>query len=183
MVCSINTQPVHKDFPYAFLDTPDAEAISLLIDIPGRWGRMPPLCRAVVVEAGRALKNAGLLKNERNIAAKGENVGLIGATRRGSLSTDLNFSATFSQKTSLASPALFGYTLPNIALAEAASHYGLTGPVYAVFDSNNPLDTAKQEAKRLLQMQQDISLILACEFDHFVHNGQMQLIVTFTTVN
>lgn len=184
-MCTINTQQVHKDFPYVFLDTPDAETIALLVDIPGRWGRMPPLCRGVVVETGRILKDAGLLENGRNLTAKGKNVGLIGGSRKGSLSTDLNFAATLSQNPKLASPALFGYTLPNIALAEAASHFGLVGPVYAVFDANNPLDTARQEAKRLLQMQKDLSLMLACEFDHFDHfdhDGQMKLFLTFTTV-
>jgi len=143
---------------------------------------MPPLCRAVVVEAGRALKDAGLLENGRNLAAKGKNVGLIGGSRKGSLSTDLNFAATLSQNANLASPALFGYTLPNIPLAEAAVHYGLVGPVYAVFDSNNPLDAARQEAKRLQQMQKDLCLMLACEFDHFDHDGQVKLFATFTTV-
>ncbi|MEA3547563.1 MAG: hypothetical protein U9R66_07855 [Thermodesulfobacteriota bacterium] len=182
MVWSINTQLVHKKNSYAFLSTPDAETLALLGDIPRQWGRMPPLSRAVVVEAGRVLNDAGLLENGRNLAAKGENVGLIGGSRKGSLSTDLNFAATFSLNPKFASPVLFSYTLANIPLAEAAGHYGLVGPVYAVFDSDNPLDAARQEAKRLLQMQKNISLMLACEFDHFDHDGQMKLLVTFTSV-
>ena len=180
---SIDTSANLHNFSYAFLDTPDADTQSLLADIPRQWGRMPPLSRAVVVEAGRVLKDAGLLENGRNLAAKGENVGLIGGSRKGSLSTDLNFAATFSKNPKFASPVLFSYTLPNIPLAEAAGHYGLVGPVYAVFDSDNPLDAARQEAKRLLHMQKDISLMLACEFDHRDHDGQMKLFVTFTTVN
>lgn len=178
----MNTEQNHNNLSYAFLRTPDAETAALLGEIPGRWGRMPPLCRAVVVEAGRALKDAGLLENGRNMAAKGKNVGLIGGSRKGSLSTDLDFAATLSQNPKFASPALFGYTLPNIPLAEAAGHYGLVGPVYAVFDSNNPFDAARQEAKRLLQMQKDLSLMLACEFDYLDHDGQMKLFATFTTV-
>jgi 3-oxoacyl-(acyl-carrier-protein) synthase len=182
MECSINTQLAHKKFAYAFLSTPDVETKAVLGDTLGRWGRMPPLSRAVVVEAGRVLRDAGLLKNGRNLVIAGENVGLIGGSRKGSLSTDLNFAATFSQNPKLASPVLFSYTLPNIPLAEAAGHYGLVGPVYAIFDSDNPLDGARQEAKRLLQMQKNLSLMLACEFDHFDHDGQMKLCVTFTTV-
>lgn len=182
MVSSINTQPDHNFFSYAFLNIPDGETIAVLGGTPSRWGRMPPLCRAVVVEAGRVLKETGLLKNGRNLAATGQIVGLIGGSRNGSLSTDQDFVDTLSQNTNFASPALFGYTLPNISLAEAAGYYGLVGPVYAVFDSNNPLEAAKQEAKRLLQMQKDLALMLACEFDHFDFDGQGKLLVTFTTV-
>lgn len=182
MTYSLDTRADSYNLSYAFLDTPDADTIALLGDIPRQWGRMPPLSRAVVVETGRVLKDAGLLENGRNLAAKGENVGLIGGSRKGSLSTDLNFAATFSLNPKLASPVLFSYTLPNIPLAEAAGHYGLVGPVYAVFDSDNPLDAARQEAKRLLRMQKNISVMLACEFDHLDHGGQVKLLATFTVI-
>ncbi|MEN8140731.1 MAG: beta-ketoacyl synthase N-terminal-like domain-containing protein [Thermodesulfobacteriota bacterium] len=176
------SQQEGKKFSYAFQDSPEPETIAVLGQVPGRWGRMPPLCRAVVVEAGRALRDAGLVAEKRSLAAKGKNVGLIGASRRGSLTTDLDFSATMASKPALASPALFGYTLANIALAEAASHFGLIGPVYAVFAKENPLALAEQEAERLLATDKNLSLMLACEFDHFDHDGQMKLFVTFTTV-
>jgi len=66
----------------------------------------------------------------------------------------------------LASPALFGYTLPNIPLAEAAGQFGLTGPVYAFFDIIHPLEKAKLEARQLLTYHPELSFMLACEFDH-----------------
>ena len=176
-------QTVKRVFDYAFQQIPDAETTAILGDIPDRWGRMPPLSRAVVVEAGRVLKNSALLKSGRRLTETGKNVGLIGGTRKGSLATDMEFAATLTRGPGLASPALFGYTLPNIPLAEAANHYGLDGPVYAIFDSENPLGMAVQEAKRLLCMQKNLSLMLACEFDNFDHGCQgKQLSVTFTLV-
>lgn len=181
MTCSIDTSADPYNFSYAFLDTPDADTKALLGSIPGRWGRMPPLSRAVIVEVGRILKDAGFLENGRNLAYQGKNVGLIGGTRKGSLVTDLDFAATFSQNSKFTSPALFGYTLPNIALAEAAGHYGLVGPVYAVFEANTPLDVARKEAKRLLLMQKGLSFMLACEFDCLDHHdGQAKLFVTLS---
>ena len=176
-------QTTKRLFDYAFQQIPDAETMAVLGDIPGRWGRMPPLSRAVVVEAGRVLKNSALLKSGRSLSEAGITAGLIGGTSKGSFAADMNFAATLTRGPKLASPTIFGYTLPNIPLAEAANHYGLRGPVYAVFDSDNPLDIAVQEAKRLLCMQKDLSLMLACEFDHFDHGGQgEQLSVIFTLV-
>lgn len=170
-------------FDYAFQQIPDPETMAVLSDIPDRWGRMPPLSRAVVVEAGRVLKNSALFKSGRRLTESGITAGLIGGTREGSLATDMKFAATLTRGPGLASPALFGYTLPNIPLSEAANHYGLRGPVYAIFDSENPLGMAVQEAKRLLCMQKDLSLMLACEFDNFDHGGQgEQLSVIFTLV-
>jgi hypothetical protein len=180
---STSQQTVKRVFDYAFQQIPDAETAAILGDIPDRWGRMPPLSRAVVVEAGRVLKNRALLKSGRRLTEAGITAGLIGGTRKGSLATDMEFAATLTRGPDLASPALFGYTLPNIPLAEAANHYGLRGPVYAIFDSENPLSMAVQEAKRLLYIQKDLSLMLACEFDNFDHGGQgEQLSVIFTLV-
>ena len=176
-------QTTKRLFDYAFQQIPDAETMAVLGDIPGRWGRMPPLSRAVVVEAGRVLKNSALLKSGRSLAEAGITAGLIGGTSKGSFAADMDFAATLTRGPKLASPTIFGYTLPNIPLAEAANHYGLRGPVYAVFDSDNPLDIAVQEAKRLLCMQKHLSLMLACKFDDFDHGDQnKQLSVTFTLV-
>ncbi len=158
------------DYSYAFQDIPDAETIALIEQLPDRWGRMPPLCRAVLVETGRFLQVHGLIASGRLLNRKGLNVGLIGVTGSGSMATDLAFAATLSHGVHQASPALFGYTLANIPLAEAANHFGLTGPVYAIMESTaNPLQTAVAEGKRLVRMQEDISFMLACTFDHTHH--------------
>lgn len=160
-------QPSSPDYAYAFQDKPDAETIALIEQLPDRWGRMPPLCRATLVETGRFLQQHGIIAAGRLLNRQGLNVGLIGITSSGSLATDLAFAATLSQGLNQASPALFGYTLANIPLAETANHFGLTGPVYAIIESSaNPLQTAILEGKRLLGTQEGISFMLACTFDH-----------------
>lgn len=144
-----------------------ADLAVLVGQVPARWGRMTPLSRLVIVETGRLLRAHGLLEQGTRCSDKGRTIGLIGATRRGSLYTDQAFIVTMAEGAGLASPALFGYTLANIPLAEAASQYGLIGPVYALFDEDNPLLSAEREAKRLLSQHQKISAMLACEFDHY----------------
>lgn len=121
--------------PFAYLaqDEPGPETLAVLGVLPKRWGRMDRISRLAVVEVGRCLRAAGLLGAEPGRLAVTGAGGLIGAGRFGSLATDLAFAATMAGGLQLASPTLFSYTLPNIALAEAASHYGLTGPVYSLF--------------------------------------------------
>ncbi|MDZ7642321.1 MAG: hypothetical protein U5J62_09905 [Desulfurivibrio sp.] len=112
------------------------------------------------------LTAAGLLSGGRSLYALGKNAGLIGATTTGSLGVDLDFASTLAAGFYLASPALFGYTLPNIALSEAASHYGLVGPVYAIFpDQQTPLTVAVVEAERWLACRPELDLIIAGAFD------------------
>ena len=158
---------IQPDYSYAFEDTADARTISLLEELPQRWGRMPPLCRALLVETGRFLQAHGITAAGRLLNRRGLNVGLVGVTSSGSMATDLLFAATMRHGVHEASPALFGYTLANIPLAETANHFGLTGPVYALMDAAaGPLRTAVLEGRRLLKTQDSISFMLACAFDH-----------------
>jgi hypothetical protein len=171
-------------YRYAFAEMPGEEVTPFLAEIPARWGRMPPLSRALVVEAGRVLVGGGLLGKGQKFHALGQKVGLIGATSTGSLTTDLDFAASLRPGLQLASPALFGYTLPNIPLSEAASHYGLTGPVYAIFAEELLLTAATEEARRWLAQQPDLALMLACAFDsHPGPNSAVSLSITFTVVS
>ncbi len=134
--------------------------------LPGRWGRMDTFSRITVIEVGKALEKAGLLEQKRGKVAVGKIVGLIGGTRRGSLETDLEFAEGFKQGPEFTSPILFGYTLPNIALAEAASLYGLRGPVYAVFDHQDPEAAAEDTAKSYLAGMEWIDAMAAGPMDH-----------------
>lgn len=165
-------------YGYAFQEQASVEVADIMGSIPGRWGRMPPLCRTMIVEVGRLLQAEGIIAAGERCDQKQFQVGLIGGTRRGSLHTDLAFCKTMKDGVGLASPALFGYTLANIPLAEAASHYGLIGPVYALFDTVAPLEAARSEARTLLQCTKDLSLMLACEFDHYQEaaNGEVLLV-------
>lgn len=149
-------------------DNPGEETAELLGTIPGRWGRMPVLSRLVLVETGRVLRRCGLLQDGNRQCDRGLNVGLVGASRRGSLHTDLAFQESMASGPALASPALFGYTLPNTPLAEAAVQFGLSGPVYAVFDdSTDIMAAAEKEAACLLEQMEEVDFMLACAFDHY----------------
>ncbi|HET98212.1 MAG TPA: hypothetical protein ENN98_05905 [Desulfurivibrio alkaliphilus] len=177
--------PDSRDYyRYAFCETASPEVTRLLAATPSRWGRMPPLSRALVVEAGRVLVENGLLAPGEKFSDQGKRVGLIGGTTTGSLATDLEFAATLLTGPNLASPALFGYTLPNIPLSEAANHFGLIGPVYAIFAPESPLVAAEEEAGRWLVSQPELTLMLACAFDSRPMPGQAgQLAITFTIVS
>jgi len=154
-------------YSWAFDDQADDDSVAVLGTVPGRWGRMTPLCRLLLVKIGLLLQEKYILKKGQKCSDLGLQVGLVGGTKKGSLHTDKAFIRTMENGLGLASPALFGYTLPNIPLAEAASQFGLVGPVYALLEVRNPLDSAISEAKRLLLSQKELSFMLACEFDHY----------------
>lgn len=155
-----------QSYTYAYNDQVDEKVIPLIGEIPKRWGRMDPLSRILIVEVGRLLIDRGVIKSGQKCSEVEMTVGLVGATRRGCLQTDYDFLATMEDGAGLASPALFGYTLPNIPLAEAAGQFGLTGPVYAIFETVDPLEKAEREARQLLSYHPELSFMLACEFDH-----------------
>lgn len=156
-----------QSYKYAYNDQVDRDVLPLIGAPPKRWGRMTTLSRILIVEVGRLLIERGLIRSGQRCSDTDLTVGLVGATRRGCLQTDYDFLATMNDGAGLASPALFGYTLPNIPLAEAAGQFGLTGPVYAIFDTVRPLEKAKLEAKQLLSYHLELSFMLACEFDDF----------------
>ncbi len=179
----MNTRTVQHDlFKYAFQDVPDQQTVNLLGETPTRWGRMPVLSRILVVETGRFLRKNQLIDNIRSLSETGNNVGLIGGTARGSLTVDLAFANTLKQGAELASPALFGYTLANTPLAEAANHYGLIGPVFAIIDNDNPLQNAVAECRRFLNDSEKIDYMLACCFDDSCPDSDKQLQLTFSLI-
>ena len=141
------------------------EVLAIIGSVPRRWGRMDLLSRMAVVAVGRALCDSGLLDRRTNKVRSADIVGLIAATRWGSLITDLAFCETMGQGPELASPTVFSYTLPNIALAEAAGHFGLTGPVYSIFAEHDLMEKAKQEAMLWLSNQPEISAMVAGRLD------------------
>ena len=176
------TEDIQKEL--LFVDQPDDQVKEILGVIPSRWGRMSALSRLLLVETGRVLRAEKNIEPGQRLTDLGKKVGLIGATRRGSLYTDEAFIRSMECGQGLASPALFGYTLPNIPLAETAVAFGLIGPVYAVFDVEDPLKSAEKEARNFLRMQSDLDYMLACEFDHYQPKGQQEeFTVTLTVVD
>ena len=134
------------------------EEIKIIGTLPDRWLRMDTMSQRAILEVGRALHDAGIS------SFSPECCGLIGGSKYGSLATDLAFAQSFKDGALFASPALFGYTLANISLAEAASKYNITGPVFCVLD-NEPLPAAKKEAARWLQFMPKNSFIIYGELD------------------
>ncbi len=124
------------------------EVTELLGEVPKRWGRMDLASRVTLVAV------AGFLKAEGILPAAGD-IGLVLATGDGCLATDLAFSRALAVDG--VSPMLFGYTLANIPLAEAASHCGLTGPVYAVYGDR---DAARAQAAGWLAPSGPASMML-----------------------
>ena len=136
----------------------------LLKVVPERWGRMDPLSQAALLQVGRLLGEADLL-NEDNRVPADQHIGLIVGTRYGCLATDIAYSETLALGPQFAGPALFGYTLPNIPLAETAVHYKLTGPVFSLF-ADQPMGEALSTAQEwLADSSSPCSTIIAGELD------------------
>ncbi|MBU0483416.1 MAG: hypothetical protein KKB30_02745 [Proteobacteria bacterium] len=151
-------------YDYINQDLPGDDILAVLGELPKRWGRMDRISRLAVVEVGRVLLAGGLLTRDADLASCRGRGGLIGMTRRGSLATDLAYADTLKQGPEMASPTLFSYTLPNIALAEAASHYALTGPVYSVF-ADDPGAGGEGEARRWLKDDSSLDFMIVGELD------------------
>ena len=149
-------------------DQPEAHILPIIGTIPKRWGRMDQASRIAIVEVGFLLAKAKLL-NDKNLLLPEIKAGLIVGTRRGSLFTDLKFCQGLIEDPDTASPLLFSYTLPNIPLADAASHYQIKGPVYSMY-SAAPFKTASEEGRRWLEHDASISLIIAGELDFYPNN-------------
>jgi len=117
---SLHTKPIIKlDLTKSIIN--DLE--HLLPVKPKRWGRMDTLSKFLMLGCAKLLKIATPeLKQE---------VGLLCATTYGSISTDIEYAKTISLDIKDASPILFGYTLPNISLSEAAAFFKFKGSVYA----------------------------------------------------
>jgi 3-oxoacyl-(acyl-carrier-protein) synthase len=99
-------------------------------NLPIRYRRFDDYCRAGCAAIALALQDAGL--------DRGQNprpIGVIASTRYGCFETDVEFWATAAKAEGLfASPSLFAYTLPGIAISEAAVHFRLSGPTFTVGD-------------------------------------------------
>ncbi len=169
-------------YKLALADAPDSSLELLLGEIPARWGRMSVLSRLVLLETANVLQAENLLEAGQKASDIDMSIGLIGASKRGSLQTDLSYIETMKSEGGLVSPALFGYTLPNIPLAEAAVAFGLTGPVYAIFNNESPLETAEKEARSFLELESDLDCMLACEFDQYENDGQQYQYINITVV-
>lgn len=97
---------------------------------PVGYRRFDRYCRVGCAAIALALKDVGMDRPEGT-----RPIGIIASTRYGCMETDLEFYATAREGKGLyASPSLFAFTLPGIAVSEAAIHFRLTGPAFTVGD-------------------------------------------------
>jgi 3-oxoacyl-[acyl-carrier-protein] synthase II len=97
---------------------------------PVRYRRFDSYCQVGCAAIALALKDAGMDRAERT-----RPIGIIASTRYGGIETDVEFYATAREGEGIyASPSLFAFTLPGIAISEAAIHFRLTGPTFTVGD-------------------------------------------------
>lgn len=149
----------------------DHAARSLLGNLPERWGRMDLMSRAALIETGRVLGEEELLAGHPPQLKNGWTGGLIVGTSHGSLAVDMEYASTVKDGPGMASPHLFGYTLPNIPLAEAAIQYGLTGPVFCTV-SSNPYEGALQIARQWLHDMPDKQKIMVAGVLDVIRSGK-----------
>jgi 3-oxoacyl-[acyl-carrier-protein] synthase II len=97
---------------------------------PIRYRRFDSYCQAACAAIALALRDARLEHAEGP-----RPIGIIASTRYGCVETDLGFQASALEADGLyASPGLFAFSLPGIAISEAAIHFRLTGPTFTVGD-------------------------------------------------
>lgn len=97
---------------------------------PVRYRRFDSYCQAACAAIALALRDARL-----EHAESPRPIGIIASTRYGCVETDLAFQASAREADGLyASPGLFAFSLPGIAISEAAIHFRLTGPTFTVGD-------------------------------------------------
>jgi len=100
-------------------------------EISPRFGRLDEYSKLGLAAITFALKDAGQDQWDEKRPA-----GIIVSSIYGCLATDMEyFEGVIANGGSLASPNLFACTLPNIFLGEAAIRFGLTGPGFAVNES------------------------------------------------
>jgi len=143
---------------------------------------MDLISRAALVGIGAALRRESLLPDHEHRLNSSITAGLIVGSRRGSLVTDLDYARSLAAGPAFASPALFSYTLPNIGLAEAAIHYGLTGPVFSILSEDPFTDAGKTALQWLASAKGEIDLIVAGELDNIPAGDTSEVISRFTVV-
>ncbi len=130
---------------------PDLE--EYIHELPGRFGRFDVYTKICFAAAVLALKDADMLTHG---GERKKNIGVIVGSSTGVYDDDLAFyESTRESKGEFASPNLFSYTLPNVALGEIAVFFKFSGPTFCVGnDHENPGLAAIPAALSLLAAKQ-----------------------------
>lgn len=125
-------------------------------DPDNRFGRLDDFSRLGLAAMTMALRDAGL-----ETFPEKRPMGIVAATQRGCLATDMDYYATvLADQGQWPSPHLFTYTLPTCVLGEAALRFGLTGPTYVVHD-DHPFSLACIQAALLDLADGEADVMLA----------------------
>ncbi|RPH50385.1 MAG: hypothetical protein EHM85_10670 [Desulfobacteraceae bacterium] len=90
------------------------------------FSRFDAISKTTCFCAALALKDAGIYYS----AGQKQDIGIFGANESGCLESNINYFKDYIESGRiLARGNLFIYTLPSIPLAEAAIHFGLSGPL------------------------------------------------------
>ena len=164
------------------------------------FGRFDEVSRMTCYACALALRDAGMAYSQDGKLE----IGLIGASSRGSLAANQAFFKDYAESGRiLARGNLFVYTLPSAPLGEAAIHFGFQGPLFAFISPIAPfaegLEIARDlvasgDAPAILVVQAETDCALAAvvspdsgaSFSHLAklsadHPVLSQLIATFST--
>lgn len=94
------------------------------------FSRFNTISKTTCFCAALALKDAGISYS----AGQKKDIGIFGVNESGCLESNINYFRDYTESGRiLARGNLFIYTLPSIPLAEAAIHFGLSGPLLHMF--------------------------------------------------
>lgn len=133
------------------------ELLEYIAELPSRFGRFDLYTKVCFGAAVLALKDANLLQREGR-----KNIGIVVGSSSAVYDNDLAFyESTREAKGAFASPNLFSYTLPNVALGEIAVFFKFIGPTFCVGnDPANPGSDLMPTALSLLKAEQCNSVLV-----------------------
>lgn len=112
---------------FSQLELPALRRKDIFLEPDLRFGRLDPFSKIGLSAITLALRDA-----EMEVWEQKRDIGLIAATRSGSLSADREYFQTVLAPDEPASPQLFAYTLSTCFLGEASIRFGLTGIAAAI---------------------------------------------------
>jgi hypothetical protein len=120
----------------------------LFARMPKGIGRFDAASKRTYCAVALALDDAGL----GDPRALREEMGIVGACRDGSLSSNVKYYKDYvACGRKLARGSLFIYTLPTSSLAESAIHFGLTGPLLYAMCPDRPLAAVLETAAGMIR--------------------------------
>jgi 3-oxoacyl-(acyl-carrier-protein) synthase len=110
-----------------------------------KFFRMDNLSKLAYVAAGELLRNSGIGEKYRP-----DEIGIILANRSASLDTDIRHCEQIEQNGDEVSPAVFVYTLPNVAAGEMSIRHKIQGETTFFIENNSDRGFVEQYAHMLL---------------------------------